>query len=188
MKEKGLWDYAGRAGLVLGAVPIIFMLIEQLLLQDGSGQTVGLWATFASIALWAAKLVICILLMRLYMRHYAAQKEGATHRDARRCGTAIALTSALIYSAFVLAWSKFVDPEMFSRAFETATEQYSAFMDSNTLSMMEQMKDKMPVIAFFSNFIWCFLYGTILSAILGSSIGTDDTPFRGDPFNSDNAQ
>ena len=187
MKEKSVWDHAGKAGLVLGAIPIVYMMIEQLLLQDGSGQATGLWATFVTIALWAAKFVGCILLMRFFMRRYAAQKEGATHRDARRCGTAIALTSALIYSAFVLAWSKFVDPEMFSRAMDMATEQYAAFMDSNTLSMLEQMKDNMPVIAFFSNFIWCFLYGTVLSAILGSSIGSDETPFRGDPFKSDNA-
>ena len=187
MKEKSLWDYAGRAGLVLGAVSIVYMLVEQLLLQDGADPA-PLWATLVSLALWAAKFAGCILLMRLFMRSYAAQKEGATHQDARRCGTAIALTSALIYSAFVLAWSKFIDPEMFTRAFDTVAEQYASMMDSNTLSMMDQIKDRMPTIAFFTNFFWCFLYGTVLAAILGGSIGVDETPFKGDPFNSDNAQ
>ncbi|MBQ3722517.1 MAG: DUF4199 domain-containing protein [Bacteroidales bacterium] len=188
MKEKSVWDIAGKAGLVLGAVSIAYMLAEQLWLQDGSGQTPTLTATFATIVLWVAKFVGCILLMRFFMRRYAAKNEGVTQRDARSCGTAIALTSALIYSAFVLAWSKFVDPEMFTRAFEQAAEQYSAFLDSNTTAMMEQMQDKMPVISFFSNFIYCFLYGTVLSSILSSRVGKDTDPFADgkDPFTHDN--
>lgn len=187
MAEKSVWDIAGKAGLVLGAVSIAYMLAEQLWLQDGSGQTPTLTATFATIVLWVAKFVGCILLMRFFMRRYAAKNEGVTQRDARSCGIAIALTSALIYSAFVLAWSKFVDPEMYARAFETVEEQYSAFMDSNTMEMMEQMQGQMPVIAFFSNFIWCFLYGSVLSSILSSRIGRDVDPFAGgkDPFTSD---
>ena len=126
--------------------------------------------------------------MRWYMRRFADTHDGVTRRDASRYGTAIALTSALIYSAFVLAWSKFIDPEMFTHAFEQAAEQYSKFLDSNTMEMMEQMQGKMPVIAFFSNFIWCFLYGSILSSILSSRIGRDVDPFAGgkDPFTTDN--
>ena len=189
MKEKSVWDIAGKAGLVLGAVSIAYMLAEQLWLQGGSDQKPTLIATFAAIVLWVVKFVGCILLMRFFMRRYASKNEGVTHRDARLCGIAIALTSALIYSAFVLAWSKFVDPEMYARAFETVAEQYSAFMDSNTMEMVEKMQDKMPVISFFSNFIWCFLYGTVLSAILSNKIGTGDDPFESnkDPFTQDNA-
>ena len=57
-----------------------------------------------------------------------------------------------------------------------------------TPEMMEQMQGKMPVISFFSNFIWCFLYGSILSSILSSRIGRDIDPFTGgkDPFTHDN--
>ena len=49
------------------------------------------------------------------------------------------------------------------------------------------MESKMPVIAFFSNFIYCFLFGTILSAILAPNIVKDD-PFAGgkNPFSNDN--
>ena len=176
-KEKSLWDYAGKAGLALGAIPILYMLIEQLWLQDAADTLGAFPASLITFVLWLAKFVGCILLMRYFMRNYTFQSDGITHRDARLCGIAIALTSALIYSAFVLAWSKFIDPEMFARAFDTVAEQYASFMDSNTQAAMEQLKDSMPVIAFFSNFIWCFLYGSILSVILARNIGSDDTPF-----------
>ncbi len=186
--RKDFWDGAGKAGLVLGLVPIVYMLIEQLLLQDAAEKLGTAPAALVTFLLWAAKFVGCILLMRWYMRRFADTYDGVTRRDASRYGSAIALTSALIYSAFVLAWSKFIDPEMFTRAFEQAAEQYSAYMNSNTMEMMEEMQGQMPVIAFFSNFIWCFLYGSILSSILSSRIGRDVDPFAGgkDPFNTDN--
>ncbi len=186
--RKDFWDGAGKAGLVLGLVPIVYMLIEQLLLQDAAEKLGTAPAAHVTFLLWAAKFVGCILLMRWYMRRFADTHDGVTRRDASRYGSAIALTSALIYSAFVLAWSKFIDPEMFTRAFEQAAEQYSAYMNSNTMEMMEEMQSKTPVIAFFSNFIWCFLYGSILSSILSSRIGRDVDPFAGgkDPFTTDN--
>ena len=186
--RKDFWDGAGKAGLVLGLVSIVYMLIEQLLLQDAAEKLGTAPATLVTFLLWTAKFVGCILLMRWFMRRFANTHDGVTRRDASRYGSAIALTSALIYSAFVLAWSKFIDPEMFTRAFEQAAEQYSVFLDSNTMEMMEQMQGQMPVIAFFSNFIWCFLYGSILSSILSSRIGRDVDPFAGgkDPFTTDN--
>ncbi len=186
--RKDFWDGAGKAGLVLGLVPIVYMLIEQLLLQDAAEKLGTAPATLVTFLLWTAKFVGCILLMRWFMRRFANTHDGVTRRDASRYGSAIALTSALIYSAFVLAWSKFIDTEMFTRAFEQAAEQYSAYMDSNTMEMMEEMQGQMPVIAFFSNFIWCFLYGSILSSILSSRIGRDVDPFAGgkDPFTTDN--
>lgn len=186
--RKDFWDGAGKAGLVLGAIPIVYMLIEQLLLQPAGEKMASLPLSIITFVLWGAKFAGCILLMRWFMQRFVGRFNGVTQRAASRYGSAIALTSALIYAAFVLAWSKYIDPDMFSRAFEAAAEQYSAFMDSNTLAAMEQLSDRMPVIAFFSNFIWCFLYGSILSSILSRHVGADDTPFGSDnPFNQDNA-
>ena len=144
--RKDFWDGAGKAGLVLGLVSIVYMLIEQLLLQDAAEKLGTAPATLVTFLLWTAKFVGCILLMRWFMRRFANTHDGVTRRDASRYGSAIALTSALIYSAFVLAWSKFIDTEMFTRAFEQAAEQYSAYMDSNTMEMMEQMQEKYDLI------------------------------------------
>ncbi len=185
--RKDFWDGAGKAGIVLGVVSILYMLIEQFLLQ-GLAEKIGTFpSTIITYVLWAAKFAGCILLMRWFMKRFADRFEDVTRRDVSRYGNAVALTSALIYSAFVLAWSKFIDPDMFSRAFEIAAEKYSSMMDSNTMDMMEQMKGKMPVIAFFSNFIYCYLFGAILSSILAPGIGKDSNPFSKDnnPFSND---
>ena len=185
--RKDFWNGAGKAGLVLGLVPVVYMLVEQLLLQDAADTLGNLPATLVTFALWLAKFAGCIFLMRWFLQRFAAAHPGVSRRDVYRYGTAIALTSALVYSAFVLAWSKFIDPEMFSRAFEEAASRYSSMMDSNTTEMMESLADKMPVIAFFSNLIYCFLYGTVLSAILAGNVAPDKDPFAdgSNPFTND---
>ena len=55
-------------------------------------------------------------------------------------------------------------------------QMYSSMMDSNSMAMLEKMEDSYPQILFFSNLIYCFIYGTVLSAILSRSIPKND-PF-----------
>ena len=182
--KKEFWDEAGKGGLVLGLIPVACMAIDQLLLQSAEGTIPAI----IGFLVWAAKFVGCILLMRFFMRRFADRHDGVTRQDASRFGTAIALTSALIYSAFVLAWSQFIDPEMFSRSFEAVAQQYASMMDSNAMDALEKIQGKMPVIAFFSTLIYCFLYGSILAGILAGRIGKDVDPFSDgkNPFSNDN--
>ena len=186
--RKDFWDGAGKAGIVLGLVSIAYMLITELLLQPATGKIGALPLSVISFFVWAGKFGGCIVLMRFFMQRFAGRFSPVTRRDVFRYGMAIALTSALIYSAFYLAWAKFIDPEMFAHTFEAAAEQYSSMMDSNTLEMLEQMQDKMPVIAFFTNLIYCFLFGTILSSIFAGRIVREDDPFADNqnPFSNDN--
>ena len=175
--RKEFWDSAGRAGLVLGAVPILYMVCEQLLLQDAASKIGAIPASLLTFVLWLAKFAGCILLMRTYMGRFAQAHPGVRRRDVRRQGNAIALTSALVYSAFVLAWTQFVDPEMFTRAMDTMQAQYGSILDSNSMEAMEKMKGSMNQIAFFSQLIYCYLFGVILSAILAPGIVGPDDPF-----------
>ena len=185
--RKEFWDGALKAGFVLGMVAIVYMLAEEFLQQHVQGQMGGMVYSMITFFLWAAKFAGCILLMRWFMSRFATRNTDTLRQDVSRYGTAIALTSALLYSAFVLFWSKYIDTEMFSRSFEQVTAAYSSMLDSNTMSMMENLETKMPVIAFFTNFIYCFLFGTILSSILSNSICKND-PFAGgkNPFSNDN--
>ena len=43
-------------------------------------------------------------------------------------------------------------------------------MDSNSLSTMERMIGHLPQITFCYNMIYCFLFGTVLSAIISRTI------------------
>ena len=72
----------------------------------------------------------------------------------------------------------YINPDAIEQAFNIALSQYSSMLDSNLLTIIENFKDNMPMISFFSNFIYCFLYGTILSSILSRYIPKTD-PFAG---------
>ena len=78
--KKDFWDGAGKAGLVLGLVPIVYMLIEQLLLQDAAQKLGALPTSLITFVLWAAKFAGCILLMRWFMRLF--QRQDAFHPPA----------------------------------------------------------------------------------------------------------
>lgn len=165
-----LWNNAGKAGAILGLATAALMFIDQAL----SGmQAAGL---LLRAVVWAVRFVGCILLMRYFMQRLCARYSGVTNSDTFRYGMIIAFLSGLIYSAFVLANILVISPDLIDKQFDLIIQSYSSFLDANTLSSVEQMKSIYPQTAFFSQLIYCFLYGTALSAILSRYIPKTD-PF-----------
>ena len=146
-----LWSKAGISGAALGIVSGIFIFI-------------------------GIKFIGCIWLMRFFMKKLCEEYGNATNADTFKFGMMTALLSSLIYSAINLANILFVSPDFFAAQMQEAIRSYSSMLDSNSMAMLEKMEDAYPQIAFFSNLIYCFLYGTVLSAILSRNI-----PVR-DPF------
>lgn len=182
INQKILWNNAGKAGAVLGIATAALMFIDQAL----SGlQTIGL---LLRAVIWVIRFVGCILLMRYFMQRLCARYSGVTNSDTFRYGMIIAFLSGLIYSAFILANILIISPDLIDKQFDLIIQSYSSFLDSNTLSSVEQMKSIYPQTAFFSQLIYCFLYGTALSAILSRYIpktdpfanytGTDNDSYR----------
>lgn len=164
--KKTLWNSGSLAGLALGAVSVAYILI-------------GMLHTPAVLAfiLWGVKFAACIYLMSFFMKRFARQNSSATNSDTFRFGVVTALCSALVYSTFYLVYVSYIAPETFSMAFNTVMESYSSMMDYNSLQALEQIEPKMPRISFFVNLIYCFLFGTVLSAIMSRSIPSSD-PFK----------
>ncbi|MCQ2177627.1 MAG: DUF4199 domain-containing protein [Bacteroidales bacterium] len=167
MKNNGIdWNAAGLAGLVLGGVSIAYQLLSHLLM--------GLDSAFLMFSgntlLWIAKFVGCILLMKMFLKRYDSSEESGNGISLFKHGMLIAALSALVYSAFYFIYVKYIASGIFDEAFELMMERYSSFMDSNSLEQMENLRPDLPVITFFSNLIYCFLYGTVLSSILSRSI------------------
>ena len=171
IERKSLWNEAARSGLVLGGVSVVYMVITSLLtkLQTAGGALSAL-GNVAGIALWVGKLIICIWLMKFFMQKFAAGNEGVTNGDTFRFGTATALLSALIFSAFSLAWALFIQPDMYAESFEIAKDTYSGMLSSDQLAAMDELLPKLPTWTFFINLIWCWLFGTVLSAIFSRNI------------------
>lgn len=174
---RDFWDSASKAGLALGAVSIAYMMASQML-TPGVIHSIGAFAATAiTMVLWVAKFTGCIWLMNLFLKKYACSCCDVTRHDLYKQGSAIAFLSALIYSAFHLAYFTMINPEVFNEAIDTAIESYSSYMDSNTSAMMEQMKGKLPMVSFISNLIYCSIYGTVLASILSRNI-VSDNPFE----------
>ena len=172
-QKNTMLEQAGKAGLVLGGVSVAYMLITMLtgkLAGNGPAILLGL----LNVLLWLAKFVGCIFLMRLFILKFAQSDPTVDSSRAFRFGTLTALLSALIYAGFYMAYTSFIDPDMFSEAIEVL--QDNPMFDSNTMSQIEDILPKMPTYAFFGNLIYCWLFGTILAAIFSRSVSSSN-PF-----------
>lgn len=182
IQQKIIWNDAARSGLVLGGVSIGYMLCTILLGKLQGGPAIGVITNVLSLLLWVFKFVLCIRLMKFFMQKFAASNPEAVGGDTFRFGTATALLSALIYSAFYLAWVSFINPELLTASMDTALASYAGSMTSAQMEAIQEMIPKLPTLTFFVNFVWCWLFGTVLSAIFSANIPPRN-PFREGPDN-----
>lgn len=176
ISRKDLWDSAGKAGLVLGLVSSLYVVITYLLTKLSGSTGTALLVTVLNFLLWAAKFGGCIYLMKLFMTKYAASHPGLDNSDTFRFGMVTAFLSALIFSAFDLAYVTWIAPDTYAQAIEAAAEAYGNFLPAESLEAMQDIN--MGQVSFFTNLIYCFLFGTVLSAILSRNIPSRN-PFAG---------
>ena len=69
MNTKNMWNTAGTAGLALGGVSSIYLILTQLL--SGSMEEVSLWQQILSFVLWTIKFWGCIWIMWFFMKKFA---------------------------------------------------------------------------------------------------------------------
>ena len=160
MNTRTLWSKAAVSGAALGIFSGIFIFLS----AGGIKQPV--LSGIVSFVLWAVKFAGCIWLMQFFMKR--------TNADTFKFGTMTAFLSALIFSAIYLANVLFISPDIFSQQMESVMQMYSSMLDSNSMAMLEKMEDSFPQISFFSNLIYCFLFGLVLSAILSRNIPKRD--------------
>ena len=163
-----MWEHAGKAGLVLGGVSILYMLCTMLTGKVAESGSAVFLMSMINLLLWVAKLAACIFLMRFFMLRFSQADPSADNARVFRFGMAVALLSALLYSAFYLAYVSFIAPDTFEQALSMLED--NPMMDSNSLSAIEDMIPKLPTISFFVNLVWCWLFGTVLSAIFSRNI------------------
>ena len=168
--KKTIWTEAGLPGLVLGLIPAAC-----LVLNDVTGSNI------LAILLWLVKLVGCAWLMYAFMKKFVSLHSDAGGSDVFLFGVVVALLSAFVCSAFNYLYSTLLKPDMYSEAFETVMQNYSSMLDANTAEQVENLIPKLPVIGLFTNLFYCFLYGTVLSAIFSRTVVSSN------PFESDNA-
>ena len=169
--RKDMWETAAKAGLVLGMISSAYMFLTQFM----AGAT-GFLMTILSFVLWAAKFGGCIWLMSFFMKKFAAEHPEADNKATFNLGMATALLSALIYSAAAFANIAFISGDAMVEQMNQMMQQMGSMMDSNSKSLMETYMEILPQITFFSNLLYCFVFGTVLSYILSRNIPSRD-PF-----------
>lgn len=172
--RKLFWNEAGKAGIVLGAVSLAYLMAGWGLgLLDKSSAALGIIANVTSVLLWIAKFAGCLYLMRFFMLNYAEKEDNAVNSDTFKFGSAVALTSALVYSAGYLAYMLFIQPDIFTEAIATM----GSSLDSKTLEELNNIAPKLPTIGFFFNLLYCWVFGTIVSSIFSRKI-PNPNPFK----------
>ncbi len=171
MNEKNIiWEHAGKAGLVLGGVSILYMVLTALTgkLAENAGSGLNILLTLVNFLLWIAKFGACTYLMRLFMQRFAKADPAADNSRVFRFGARTALLSALLYSAFYLAYVSFIAPDTFEKALEIL--QDNPLLGASEMDAVEEMIPRLPTFSFFVNLFYCWLFGTVLSAILSRNI------------------
>ncbi|MBR1574242.1 MAG: DUF4199 domain-containing protein [Bacteroidales bacterium] len=168
--KKASWNEAAVAGLALGGFTIGITLLSSLTGHFGEGVMLAMVKSVLSFLLWAAKFAGCIWLMAFFMKRLVARYDAVGNDDTRRFGTQVALLSAVLVAGFSLAQFHFMEPETLRATIDTALASYPMKMDSNTMAAMDKAIDALPTTAFFVTLLYCWLYGTIVSAILSRNI------------------
>ncbi len=171
--NNSFWNQAARSGLVLGGVSSLYLALTHLIgLINLSGLTAILIFILNAI-LWIAKFAGCIYLMMLFISRYRqSQPEDSSKSrpSAFSYGALVSFLSALIYSAVQLAYTTYIVPDYY----ETISEVYKMAIDQTAL---EQIISKMPIIMFFSNLIYCTLFGIIVTAFANKRSASSN-PFK----------
>lgn len=168
-----LWNLATKNGLLLG----LFTALCRILSQTLSTGEASAGMAVLNLIIWLVQFVGCIFLMKFFMERLVAGHKDADNRDTARYGRMLALTSSLIFSSAMLFDVVFLDPDMAGQQIELIRQLYGGSLDSDTLELIGK-EGFYPKVMFFSNLIYGFVYGAILSWILSRYI-----PKR-DPFSS----
>jgi hypothetical protein len=110
------------------------------------------------------------------MKKHVAAHPDVDNKGTFNLGMASALLSALVYAAAAFANIAFISGDALAEQMNLMMQQMGSMMDSNSIALMDSYMEKLPQITFFSNLIYCFIFGTVLSYILSRNIPSRD-PF-----------
>ena len=173
--KKSIWNSAGSAGLILGGIGVAYILLNWALSLIATNGVAGILASVGSILLWVVKFGACIWFMKFCMTRYSDSNPEANHGEIFKFGMLVALLSAIIYSGAYSAYLIYLAPDQLESALDMLRE--NPMLDANSLKMVEQIIPKMPTISFFMNIVYCWLFGTVLSAIFSRNIPSSN-PFE----------
>ena len=170
LDNKSLWNEAGRVGFVFGGFSTLCLLLKEGAALTGSNFLVQA----AAIILWAVEFFGCILLMKKYMLDLRDKFDGVTMVDTYRFGRRVGLLSGLILAAVSTILIIKVPSETMESFIAQLNTAVSEKLGSGYEAEVGRFMDKLPVYTFIGQWLYCFLYGSLLSAIMSRYIYARD--------------
>ena len=165
--RKNMWNTAGVAGLALGGVSILYLVYSHLVVDSSNlQQEPSTFIAILSYIVWALKIFGCIFLMNFFMKKFFSENRNIDRSVVFKMGMAAAILSALVYSSAYLLDMMYISNEYYDAVISQAIDQMRPFMDKNASNNINGMLSILPKVTFIFNLGYCFIYGTVLSAIL----------------------
>ena len=177
LDNKTLWNEAGRVGFVFGGFSSLCLLLKEGAALTGSNFLI----TAAAVILWAVEFFGCILLMKKYMLDLRDKFDGVTVFDTYRFGRCVGLLSGLILAALSAIIVMNTPEETITSMIDQINTSFTS-LGSISEDEKAQIGDRLPLFTFLGRWVYCFLYGSLLSAIMSRYIYAQDI-FRQDGGN-----
>lgn len=172
MDRKSIINKAAIYAPVFAIISIAYMALGIVVPQGKIA-----WSAVTFIV-WLIKFVGIIWLMLWCMRKLkASSSESLSRREVACLGNYIALFSSIVVAAFSYISVEYINPEAFDEALSQFAEAMHKSLDANSRSALEWLSENFATMSFFSNFIYCWLCGVILSAICSTKV-ISDNPFQ----------
>ena len=178
--SKALWNEAGRVGFVFGGFSSLCLLLKEGAALTGS----SFLETAAVIILWAVEFFGCILLMKKYMLDLRDKYDGVTMEQAYHFGRRVALLSGLILATVNAVILIKMPPETMENFVTELNTAVAGKLGAGYEDEVGRVVDRLPLYTFIFQWLYCFLYGSILSAIMARYIFMQDL-FRGNDGRGD---
>lgn len=166
LTKQQVWNSAAKDGAVLASITIGAGLINLLtgkIFQDGAVVV----TMVISMAVWAARLIGSYTVLRNRIRRFG-QKSAQPERSFGY-GVKVTLLSSILCAAFVAIDLLYLSSGTLSSTWDQMMQLYGSKMDSNSMKMLESMKEYLPLYSTISQFVWMFLIGIIFSATISSA-------------------
>lgn len=177
-----LWNEAAKAGALLGLVSVSCLVLKELAGMSKSAFLVQA----AVVILWSVEFFGCILLMKKVQLDLRDKYENVKMEDTFRLGRRAAALSGLLLASAQALIILYMPQETMDTLVSDISQAMS--MTSSQKEQVEGMLDKMPLYTFVFQWLYCFLYGTVLSSIMSRYIFLQKLfggPFDG-PQDNDN--
>lgn len=173
-----LWNEAAKAGVLFGLVSVSCLALKELAGMSGS----NFLTQAAFIILWTVEFFGCILLMKKVQLDLRDKYQDVKMADTFKLGRRAALLSGLLLASAQALIILYMPQETMDQLVSAVSEAMP--MGAAQQEQMDGMLDKLPLLTFLFQWMYCFLYGTVLSSIMSRYIFLEKifgSPFQNPP-------